>query len=182
MAEMTLRALTLRLAAQRPDLRSAIVQALDGLTLRERAVLLASDNPRIRREVLAAVRAANNTSVIQQAPIVIQQPPIIVQQTTAPAEPAAPQAPGVLFVTERTQKGFEADLLPEMERLLSQGVSRQQVGAQITALLQQSFAAKDHLYNILIRHQSTFESDPDYLQGLERLVQAWVNNTASPGG
>jgi hypothetical protein len=89
---------------------------------------------------------------------------------------------GALFVTERTQRGFEADLLPEMERLLASGQSVDQVANHILGLIRQAFTEKNHLYNILIRHQATFEGDADYRAGLERLVQAWVADTVEPGG
>ena len=182
MPKPNLRVLIARLAVDRADLRPALVRLL---------------------------RATGNTSVVQQPPIVISQPPIIVQQempaaTAAPVPEAPPTAvvpqipsvpqppqsatepessspPAALFVTERTQKGFEADLLPEMERLLSEGMAREAVATYIRGLIAQAFTSKNHLYNILIRHQATFEGDAEYKESLERLVQAWVTDTADAG-
>lgn len=211
MPHLSLRALTLRLAAERADLRPLLVRVIEGqgkpLTAQEQARL--------------PTRGAGNTSVIQQPPIIIQLPPITVQQEApaqappvmlfqpypampmTPAMPVAPVPPavappavtptqvpvapspaavGALFVTERTQRGFEADLLPEMERLLASGQSVDQVANHILGLIRQAFTEKNHLYNILIRHQATFEGDADYRAGLERLVQAWVADTVEPGG
>jgi hypothetical protein len=148
---------------------------------------------------------------VPQQPIIIQQQPMVMQQAAPPAAvpgvgalpmfmPAAPatspntttdqipalgEAPpalGALFVTERTQRGFEHDLLPEMERLLASGRSRQQVATEILAMIDVAFRQKDLLYNILIRHQSTFESDAVYRESLERLVQAWVADAVESGG
>jgi hypothetical protein len=192
-----LRSSLLRLALQNPALRkrlSGVLRASGGLTRQEEA----------------ALRQAN-TSVIQQAPIVIQQAPIVVQNgeavdsavppmltaippvATPPMESAnntvtqtpealqAPPAFSAMLVTERTQKGFETDLVPEMERLHALGKSRQAVGQEVVELIQKSFSKKDLFYNILIRHQSTFESDAAYRESLERLVGVWAH-TADSGG
>jgi hypothetical protein len=179
------------------------------VSLGERAILTAADDPALLWRVNGAIReAAGNTSVIQQAPILIQQPPIIVQQE-APTPPpimfapgsgfGAPFPPGVLndptavpvssappvgalLVTERAQRGFETDLLPEMARMLGSGVSRFQVAADIEKLIQEAFTSKNQLYNVLIRHQATFEGDEEYRKNLERLIQAWVADTVNSGG
>jgi len=148
---------------------------------------------------------------VPQQPIIIQQQPMVMQQATPPmavpgvgslpmfmpAPPAmspnvttdqipapgeASPALGALFVTERTQRGFEHDLLPEMERLLVSGRARPQVATEILAMIDVAFRQKDLLYNILIRHQSTFESDAVYRESLERLVQAWVADAVESGG
>lgn len=181
-----------------------------GLSLREQVVFLAARQPEARRKLLAALRSGTgNTSVIQQPPIVIQQPPVIVQQEApmmpmmpmgqpvAPPPPPPPVAPpvvvqtpgevptspvGNMFVPEMTRLGFEADLLPQMERMHAQGMPRDQVGHTILQMVADAFQRKDTLYNILIRHQSTFQGDADYRASLESLVQAWVANTADNGG
>jgi hypothetical protein len=79
-----------------------------------------------------------------------------------------------MFVTERTQRGFEADLLPEMNRLLESGWSRSDVADHMVQLIRQAFSSKNHLYNILIRHQATFEGDVEYRESLERLIGTWA--------
>ncbi|MDB4278139.1 hypothetical protein N9917_00915 [Deltaproteobacteria bacterium] len=196
MPKTRLRSRLLRLAAQSPNLRERLIgmlKASGGLTRQEEKVIRA------------------NTNVIQQAPIVVQQAPIVITngnpddaptspllkpwgmpaapstvspnltQSQMPEEVQAPPAFGVMLVTERTQRGFESDLVPEMERLLASGMTRLQVGEEVLLLLATSFSKKDMLYNILIRHQSTFESDDAYRQSLERLVGAWTNSTANSG-
>jgi hypothetical protein len=101
--------------------------------------------------------------------------------TQIPENRPTPQV-SALFVTERTQHGFEVDLLPEMERLLATGLTREAAAVRITALVDEAFRSKGHLYNILIRHQSTFEGDAEYKESLERLIQAWVTDTVDSGG
>ena len=104
---------------------------------------------------------------------------------TTDQTPGAPESAGpptaALLVTERTQKGFESDLKPELVRLHAEGLTREQSGSEILTLIQRAFTRKDLLYNILIRHQSTFETDAEYRESLERLVQAWVSDTSSGG-
>lgn len=192
MPMISLRTHVLRLATQREDLRPALVAVLGKagkVSLRERVLLAAAEHPEFRKKALRVLKAIGNTSVVQQAPIVIQQPPIIVQQDSNPAAPTPPTAPvapatqslGALFTTERTQKGFETDLLPELVRLQESGQTPEQAAGQILGLINQAFASKNHLYNILIRHQATFETDREYQEGLERLVQAWVADAADNG-
>ena len=101
--------------------------------------------------------------------------------TGVPETAEAPPAFGAMLVTERTQKGFETDLVPEMNRMLASGKTREQVAQEVIAMLRESFSKKDALYNILIRHQSTFESDHAYRESLERLVGVWANSTADSG-
>jgi hypothetical protein len=110
----------------------------------------------------------------------MQSPNQTTDQTPGVAE--APPPVGAMFVTERTQRGFEHDLLPEMERMVASGATREQAGQEILGMIATAFRDKGLLYNILIRHQSTFESDAVYRESLERLVQAWVADTANDGG
>lgn len=181
-----------------------------GLSLSERYVLQAASQPEARTRLLAKLRAGTgNTSVIQQPPIIIQQPPVIVQQDVgvpaAPApvpvvappplpppppaasppvvvEPVVPSSPvGTMFVTEMTRKGFEADLLPQLNRMHTEGMPREQAGQIILQMIDEAFKRKDALYNILIRHQSMFQGDEDYRASLESLVRAWVADTADGG-
>jgi hypothetical protein len=95
-----------------------------------------------------------------------------------PGPGAAPAAPiSALFVPERAQHGFNAELVPEMNKLLASGMTKAQVARDMLTLLRSSFAKKDTLYNILIRYQSSFESNEEYLGNLESLIESWATST-----
>lgn len=119
------------------------------------------------------------------APVILMQPP-----TYSPPPPvAAPPAPVAVdplnspsppppfadsvFVTNRAQKGFDTDLRPELERMIGR-MSRAQVALWAKESVRDAFASKDTLYLVLIRHQSTFESDDNYRLSLERAVDNWA--------
>ena len=80
-------------------------------------------------------------------------------------------------VPERAQRGFQDELLPELNRLSREGLDPIVAQAEVLKAVDSAFSRKDMLYNILIRYQSSFESDIEYKGNLERLIEAW-----SPGG
>lgn len=94
-----------------------------------------------------------------------------------PENEKGPAPVSSLFVPERAQHGFNSELVPEMNKLLSAGMSKEQVARDMLSLIQSSFAKKDTLYNILIRYQSSFESNKEYLDNIERLIEAWATST-----
>jgi len=150
------------------------------------------------QQPVVSTAPGGNTIVIQQPPIMINQvsdPSGMVTTPPTPTKPSAPVLPlevsngvaeepplGALFVTDRTQKGFESDLLPELKRLVSQGLSPEQSAQQVLEMVRAAFRLKNQLYNILIRHQATFETDGGFLSGLESLIQTWVSDTVDAGG
>jgi hypothetical protein len=195
--ELSLQARTLRLAATHPDLRSELnrlLQATGNTSVIQQPPIVIQQPPVIvQQDAPAPAPAAPAVmpvpvvmppvaplGVPAPAPLPTPAPAVPAAETTTqvPEEPAAPPPVGALFVTERTQKGFEADLLPEMTRLVDSGMPREQVASDIVGMIRQSFTSKDHLYNILIRHQSTFETDEEYRNSLERLASAWVTDSA----
>lgn len=203
MGRLSLRAMTLRLAARHPSLRPSLLGVLErsgrGPTLRERVALVASDHAPLAGPLSGLMAPLNgqappqpalpqintgpggNTAVIQQAPIVINQPPIVVQQQApAVADTGKPEISTIL-VTDRTARGFESDLLPELKRLVHDGLTPERAGERVRDLVSDAFRNKNQLYNVLIRHQATFESDATYQEGLERLIQTWVADTNAGG-
>lgn len=203
----SLRALTIRLAARSPSLRTALVEVLArsgrSPSLKERLVFVASDNPTLAgplSNLMAPLGGGGsplppppvtpqintgpggNTAVIQQAPIVINQPPIVVQQQAPAVTDSSKSEVSTILVTDRTAKGFEADLLPELKRLVHEGLTPERAGERVRDLVSDAFRNKNQLYNVLIRHQATFETDAAYQEGLERLIQTWVTDTANAGG
>lgn len=119
---------------------------------------------------------------VAPAPVVAPVAPLAApvgpnQSTIGIPEQVAPVAPvSGLFVPERAQKGFQSELYPEMQKLLGQGLTPEQVSSDMLVLLRDSFAKKDMLYNILIRYQSSFESNEDYQRNLENLIVAWATS------
>ena len=65
-----------------------------------------------------------------------------------------------------------------MDKLLNSGMTREQVARDMFHLVRDSFAKKDMLYNILIRYQSSFESNEAYLTNLESMIEAWATTTS----
>lgn len=104
------------------------------------------------------------------APVPPNQSAIGVPEDT----PAAPVS--ALGVPERAAHGFNAELLPEMQKLQAAGMAKPQVARDMLDLVKSSFAKKDSLYNILIRYQSSFESNEEYLENIERLIEAWATS------
>ena len=92
--------------------------------------------------------------------------------------PTIAQNPAVssLMVPERTERGFNQELLPELQRLTSQGLSKTQAAQELLKVVFSAFAKKDMLYNILIQYQSSFENDTDFLENLERMIAAWATS------
>ena len=76
---------------------------------------------------------------------------------------------------ERTRSGFDSDLLPELDRMVSNGMPRDQAAGQMIAQINDAFKQKTHLYNVLIRHQSTFETDDVFRGGLIKAIQVWMS-------
>lgn len=108
------------------------------------------------------------------APVAIpatQYIPPVSTPTTNPTVPGTPVDSG--FTTARTQRGFEADMAPEMQRMLSLDMSRDQVAEWAKIRLRDGFKQKDQLYLILIRHQSTFEGDDQFRLSIERCIDIW---------
>jgi len=149
------------------------IQQQSPIIIQQQPVIMPAQTPQFMG-IPGIVQQMNPGVVIPTAPVV----PPGQSVTQVPVEESGSAPFGALLVTERTQKGFEADLLPEMTRMLGSGTTREQVAAEIRGLVAQAFTAKNHLYNILIRHQSTFETDEEYRSSLEKLVQAWVTDTA----
>lgn len=108
-------------------------------------------------------------------PVVAQPPPPVgIQQEPTPPPPALETEPqSDIFVTNRTQRGFDADLAPELDRMLTLGWSRDQVAEWGKIRVRDAFRAKDSLYLILIRHQSTFEPEDRYRESIERAIENW---------
>lgn len=127
-------------------------------------------SPLVQAPVPAAVPAAAPPAVPGQLLTPNQSPEGIPGQ----AAPAAPVS--ALGVPERAEHGFNAELVPEMQKLLAAGMSRPQVARDMLDLIKGSFAKKDSLYNILIRYQSSFESNEEYLENIERLIEAWATS------
>ena len=188
----------LRLAVEDPELRPHLTQIL-----REAGGLSNEERDRLRRaEVVSQSpliqdRPDQNAPVAPVAPVVQQVVPaqapatqtspgqgVVIQQVfnngapvpQAPA-PAAP-APSALTVPERAEHGFQVEVVPEMDKLLAAGMSKEQVGRDMLGLIQDSFAKKDTLYNILIRYQSSFESNEEYQENLVRLIESWVTSNS----
>ena len=206
MNKPTLRSLTARLAVDDAELRPGLVRLLRKATGNTSVVqqppIVITQPPIIAQQEAAPMPMPipMMMPVAPPQPVYAPTPAAPVYAPTALPAPAVAQVPaaesviqvpeaapspaavGAMFVTERTQKGFEADLMPEMERLLSQGMGREQVAQYINGLIAEAFSIKNHLYNILIRHQATFEGDTEYRNSLERLVQAWVTDTVDSGG
>lgn len=188
----SLHRLTLRLAIERPEIRSALYGLLGEPTLEERILRLAFENEGLRPVLLDVVRKGGGTTVIPQAPIVIQQAPIVIQQAPIviqngqppiPAAPVAPAPQGVPMglINERTRDGFDVELRPELERLLTTGLTREQAAGQLIEQVNAAFREKVHLYNVLIRHQSTFETDEVFREGLVKACQVWVSEAPADG-
>jgi len=203
MPDSPIRGKILRLAVQRPGLRPHLVHILreaGGLTEAEEKVLKKANGgvtfPEaggiITSPVAPVVTDRGQPIVIQQ--IVNQGPGAIQPAPAAPAPIAEAQRPlnesalgetrtpsgdllvSALGVPERAAHGFNAELLPEMDKLLAAGLGPVQVGRDMWDLVQGSFSRKDSLYNILIRYQSSFESNEEYLGNFERLIEAWVTS------
>ena len=119
------------------------------------------------------------------APVVQVQPPANAPPPTPPMAAPAPVVDPLnrpsppppfadsVFVTNRAQKGFDTDLRPELERMIGR-MSRAQVAVWAKESVRDAFSSKDTLYLVLIRHQSTFESDDNYRLSLERAIDNWA--------
>ena len=92
---------------------------------------------------------------------------------TGVPEDTEPAPVAVMGVPERAQKGFEAELLPELNRLAESGVDPLAAQTEVLNAVDVAFTQKDMLYNILIRYQSSFESDAEYKANIEKLIEAW---------
>jgi hypothetical protein len=57
--------------------------------------------------------------------------------------------------------------------MLQLGMTREQVADWAKVRVRDAFRVKDSLYMILIRHQSTFESDEKFRLSLERAIDIW---------
>jgi len=110
------------------------------------------------------------------APIAEAQRPLNESALGETRTPSGDLSVSALGVPERAAHGFNAELLPEMDKLLAAGLGPVQVGRDMWDLVQGSFSRKDSLYNILIRYQSSFESNEEYLGNFERLIEAWVTS------
>ena len=175
-----LRSRLIRLAATNKSLRPGLLKILEPGKLRPRK---------------------GNTVVIQQAPIVIQNggpgeqvvspggmiSSPFAQPATPPPPPAVPApAPTALlgkepeisslFVPERTERGFNSDLLPALKKLVAQGMGKEEAARTLLSMVRAAFVKKDMLYNILIQYQSSYENDKSFLEGLERLIESWVTS------
>ena len=201
MADSTLRGQILRLACEDEGLRPELLRILKeagGLTPEEQAYLRKANTVVIQQPPIVVQQGDPGQTVTTMptapaaAPSMITSP--VVQQQPAPAltpnqspvgvsaPPATPGAGEVssLFVPERTQRGFNTELLPELEKLHAQGVPKLEAAQELLKVLHTAFARKDMLYNILIQYQSSFENDGDFLGNLERLIESWA--TANNGG
>lgn len=142
-------------------------------------------SPNVPQTVQPQAPVMPNGPIIVQpaAPAIImsapppQYVPVAVPTPDANPPPLPPVLEGAglsdVFLTSRTQQGFLSDLAPEMDRMLSLGMTRPQVAEWAKIRLRDGFRHKDPLYMILIRHQSTFESDDLFRQGLERAIDVW---------
>ena len=202
MPESPLRGSILRLARQDPELRPKLIGILreaGELTEREAAEFLQPllqplTPPAEPPVVVNIVNNQNNNGgsaeAEVEAPRVAPAPKAL---TPAPAPKAltpnqSPSGvPGTssveapvssLFVPERAQQGFNAELVPEMNKLVASGIPVAQVVQEMLTLIEGSFAQKDSLYNILIRYQSSFESNAEYLTNIERMIEAWATSTS----
>lgn len=77
-------------------------------------------------------------------------------------------------VSSRTQVGFDTEFRPELDRLASGGVSRSRLETWGVARLREAFSTRDPLYLSLILHQASYESEAQFLSGLERALQQWA--------
>jgi hypothetical protein len=203
MSESRLRGKILRLAALHAGLRPRLTEILreaGGLTAAEEQTLKTADDlviPPGQTQPIVIQQVVNQgPAPAPAAPIGLITSPI---QAPAPVPVAVPVAPPVapaltpnqsttgvptppqvtppvssLLVPERTTHGFNSELAPEMDKLLNSGMSREQVARDMFHLVRDSFSKKDMLYNIMIRYQSSFESNEDYLSNLESLIEAWA--------
>lgn len=194
---LSLRERVLVLAAEHPEARRKLVAALregSGNTSVIQQPPIVIQQPPVIVQQEAPAPQAPPPAMPMMMPVMPMAPPApspapapapaptptVVVETPGSAVPTSPV--GNMFVTEMTRKGFEADLLPQMERMHAEGMPRSQVGQTILQMIGEAFQRKDTLYNILIRHQSTFQGDADYRASLESLVGAWVASTADNGG
>lgn len=117
----------------------------------------------------------NNQIIIQQAPIVINtgDPSTTLSSplTTSPTAVSNVETPG------KSVEGFNQILLPELNRLFREGKSATRAALEVLDLVEESFASKDALYNILILNQSSFENDSSFLDGLRRMIESWLEST-----
>lgn len=174
MPRTPLRRALLRLAAEHPDMRSDLVRILRADAQAPAAMAVPMAMPMMVMPVMTPMMPMMPMAMPAPAP-----PPAPVKTVVVhtDAEPETP-VPAAIGVPDRARQGFEVDLLPEMERLVAGGVSRQRVARHILGLIAEAFEKKNHLYNILIRSQSSFEGDGAYRRDLERLVEAWTTSNA----
>lgn len=129
------------------------------------------------------------------APVVVQ---VMVGDGTVRTTPATPLAEGLhptdgspappvvadaneenpVFITDLTQRGFDDNLAPELDRMLTMGVSRAEVAVWAKIRLRDAFRVKDGLYLMLIRSQSTFETEEAFRLSLERAINIWERQGA----
>jgi hypothetical protein len=199
-----LRSRLIRLAASRPELRAHLLP-----------LLVPQDTPATPQIPVPATPVPQQPQPVQvmqpvapaqpmpmgngfMQPVIVQAPvppaPVVVVPGMAPAQPTFTgpppsvlddQSENEVFVTARAQHGFNVDLAPEMDRMLSLGLSREQVADWALKRLRDAFRTKDNLYMILIRYQSTFESDEKFRTILERAIDIWKQTggvSASTGG
>lgn len=185
---MKLRSAVIRLAADNPALRPHLLPLLTSPA--------AVGNPVV--PVQQVVQAPAQPIIVQSPPA--QAPVIVMQQmgqpgqqvsvgtpapvyTSMPPVAALDEGEGV-FVTEATQQGFNKEFEPELTRMLQLGMTREQVANWAKTRLREGFKSKDSLYMILIRYQSTFESEVAYRLSLERAVDIWKvqGGTSAPIG
>jgi len=86
-----------------------------------------------------------------------------------------------MLVTEKTQRGFKSDLLPELDRRVQMGGVVGVVAANMVEEVKSAFLSKNALYNVLIQHQSAFEGDSEYLQSILQLIQVWASGPTNRG-
>jgi len=183
-----LRGHILRLAAQNLALRPQLIEILKeagGISEQELMDFLPSLAPAAAapHAVPPVVVQINNH---QDAPgttapsVVLPAAPVVAPAPVAAPAPEEPEKAPVssMFVPERAQQGFNAELVPEMDKLVASGLPRDQVARDMLDLIQDSFTKKDSLFNILIRHQSSFESNEEYQMNMERMIEAWATSNS----
>ena len=111
-----------------------------------------------------------NLEIVNQGDGKIEVSLPVNQGETAPEE----KAPAGLGVSLKAKEAFVTDLLPELNRLVEGGKTPVRAAMEVMAAVDTAFEQKDSLYNVLIRSQSSFESDASYKDNLIALIESWV--------
>ena len=175
-----LRARMKKLAEQDQALRPFLTEILEKTAREKTSTVVVRPAPIIVKQAPIIVNDGGNTvsqpQVIQNPPGSLDPFPANSSVTGVPKTQAPPMISN-LMSAEKAQNGFRIELQPELERLLSLGMTREEAARELTDVVEKAFQNKDMLYNILIRYQSSFEGDSRYLESLTSLIGTWASTT-----